>query len=91
MIFVFMRTVMLQVRYTYSVKYDRAKSADDENPSEETLSVVVSDKPPPISSTSPLLGSPQQRWTALSCSRVTAVGEKVPLASNLSQDRRLEY
>ena len=85
-----MRTVMLQVRYTYSVKYDRAKSADDENPSEEILSVVVSDKPPPISSTSPL-GSPQQRWAALSCIRVTAVGEKVPLASNLSQERVLGY
>ena len=81
---------MLQARDTYFVLYGRVKSADEEEPSEETLSVVVKDQPPPISSTSPV-GSPQQRWLTLSCSRVTAVGEKVPLASNLSQERRLGY
>ena len=76
---------MLQARDTYSVLYGRVKSADEEEPSRETLSVVVPDKIPPISSTSPL-GSPQQRCWALLCRRVTAVGEKVPLAS-LSQER----
>ena len=76
----------------YLVLYGRVKSADEEEPSEETLSVVVPvpESLPPIRSTSPL-GSPQQRWPLLSCSRVTAVGEKVPLASNLSQERRLGY
>ena len=73
---------MLQARDTYSVQYGRVKSADEEEPSEETLSVLVPDQAPPIRSTSPL-GSPQQRWRTLFCSRVTAVGEKVPLASNL--------
>ena len=81
---------MLQARDTYCVLYGRVKSADEEEPSEETLSVVVPDSSPPIRSTSPL-GSPQQRCLDLFCSRVTAVGEKVPLASNLSQERRLEY
>ena len=83
---------MLQARDTYSVLYGRVKSADEEEPSEETLSVVLQAKElaPPIRSTSPL-GSPQQRWLDLCCSRVTAVGEKVPLASNLSQERRLGY
>ena len=81
---------MLQAGDTYSVLYGRVKSADEEDPSVETLSVVVSECQPPIRSTSPL-GSPQQRWSSLSCSRVTAVGEKVPLASNLSQERRLGY
>ena len=83
---------MLQARDTYTVLYGREKSADEEEPSEETLSVVlpVPDREPPIRSTSPL-GSPQQRWLALSCSRVTAVGEKVPLASNLTQERVLGY
>ena len=83
---------MLQARDTYSVLYGRVKSADEEEPSLETLSVVLlaSESPPPIRSTSPL-GSPQQRWPLLSCSRVTPVGEKVPLASKLSQERRLGY
>ena len=32
---------MLQARDTYSVLYGRVKSADEEEPSEETLSVEV--------------------------------------------------
>ena len=32
---------MLQARDTYSVSYGRVKSADEEEPSEETLSVVL--------------------------------------------------
>ena len=66
------------------------KSADEEDPSEETLSVVVPDLSPPIRSTSPL-GRPQQRCPDLLCSRVTAVGEKVPSASNLTQDCGLGF
>ena len=41
LIFIFTRTVMLQARDTYIVLYGRVKSADEEEPSEETLSVVV--------------------------------------------------
>ena len=81
---------MLQARDTYCVSYSRVKSADEEEPSEETLSVVVLEYQPPIRSTSPV-GSPQQRWASLLFSRVTAVGEKVPSASNLRQERRLGY
>ena len=77
-------------RYNYLVLYGRVKSANEEDPSEETLSVVVPEEVPPISKMSPL-GSPQQRCLTLACSRVTAVGEKVPSASNLSQERRLGY
>ena len=82
---------MLQARDTYSVLYGRVKSADEEEPSEETLSVLLPDNQiPPIRSTSPL-GSPQQRCRVLFCSRLTALVEKVPSASNLSQRRRLVY
>ena len=85
---------MLRARDTYFVLYGRVKSADEEEPSGETLSLVVLEEPPPeinsppISSTSPL-GSPQHRCLTLIFSRVTAVVEKVLLASNLSQERAL--
>ena len=81
---------MLKARDTYSVLYRRVKSAFEEDPSEETRSVVFPDHLPPINKISPL-GSPQQMWRPLFCSRVTDVGEKVPLASNLTQERTLGY
>ena len=53
--------------------------AEEEEPSAETLSVVAPDSSPPINKTSPV-SSGQHMWTALLSSRVTAAGEKVPLA-----------
>ena len=70
----------------YSVEYDKLKSAEEEDPSVETLSVVVGDLQPPISRTSPE-GSDQQRCSSLSSTRLTGSGVKVPLPSNFTQDR----
>ena len=53
LIFIFTRTVTLQARYTYSVLYGRVKSADEEEPSEATLSVEVVENWPPIIKMSP--------------------------------------
>ena len=87
-----LRELCLQARDTCTYlrcgeSYGKVKSADEEDPSDETLSVVVLN--PPISNTSPL-GSPQQRCLALFCSRVTAVGENEPLEFIFRQDLVLQ-
>ena len=66
------------------------KSAEEEDPSVETLSVVVGDLKPPRSKTSPE-GSPQQRCASRSSVRLTGSGVKVPLLSNFTQDWELGY
>ena len=66
------------------------KSAEEEDPSDETLSVVVREPSPPNSKTSPE-GSDQQVCLYLFCTRVTVSGVKVPSASNFKQDRLLGY
>ena len=76
--------------YYYVVWYCKVKSAEEEDPSDEILSVVVGDLSPPNSKTSPE-GSDQQRWFSLSSTRVTLSGVKVPSASNFTQDLRLGY
>ena len=62
------------------------KSAEEEDPSVETLSAVAGEPEPPNSKTSPE-GSPQQRCASLSSTRLTGSGVKVPLSSNFTQDR----
>ena len=70
----------------YWVLNGKAKSAEEEDPSAETLSVVVREAAPPNSKTSPE-GSDQQVCLYLFCTRVTVSGVKVPSASNFTQDR----
>ena len=65
------------------------KSAEEEDPSVETLSVVEGEPQPPNSKTSPE-ESPQQRCASLSSTRRTGSGVKVPLSSNFTQDCRME-
>ena len=72
--------------YYYDVSYGKVKSAEEEDPSADTLSVVAGDPQPPNSKTSPE-GSDQQRCQYLSSLRVTNMGVKVPSASNFTQDR----
>ena len=74
----------------YRESYGKVKSAEEEDPSADTLSVVVRDPAPPNSKTSPE-GSDQQRCQYLSCTRVTVSGVKVPSASNFTQDLRLGH
>ena len=70
----------------YRVSYGKVKSAEEEDPSAETLSVVVREAAPPNSKTSPE-GSDQQVCLYLLSTRLTVSGVKVPSASNFTQDR----
>ena len=77
----------------YSVLYLNPKSATDDVPFAETLSVVLLElepPEPPRSKTSPE-GSPQQRWLDRFSTSVTFSWVKVPSPSNLTQDRELKY
>ena len=65
----------------YEILYGRLKSAVEDNPFAETLSVVN----PPSSNTSPDW-SPQQRWKLLNWTSVSGNGVKVPLPLNFTQD-----
>ena len=76
--------------YYYSVEYGKVKSAEEEDPSAETISVVVREPSPPNSKTSPE-GSDQQVCPSLSSTRLTVSGVKVPSASNFTQDLSLGY
>ena len=81
--------VVMITFYYYSVSYGKVKSAEEEDPSAETLSVVLIPEPrPPRSKTSPE-GSDQQRCCRLSSTRLTGSGVKVPLLSNFTQDLSL--
>ena len=75
--------------FTHSVSWAKLKSAVECDPSAATLSVVVLENQPPMSNTSPE-GSGQQMWAALSCIKVTFVGENVPFGSKRVQERRLK-
>ena len=61
------------------------KSGEEDDPSTETLSVVVEELRPPIRITSPD-GSPQQMCSYRDLTSVTGNGVKVPLPWNLTQD-----
>ena len=69
----------------YIVVYANAKSNEEDEPSAETLSVVVRPSQPPKSRTSPE-GSPQQRCSYLFSSNLTDSEVKVEVPSNFSQD-----
>ena len=71
------------------VSYGRLKSAVEDNPLAETLSVVLLESPP-SSNMSPD-GSPQQRWKLLNCTSVSGNGVKVPLPLNFTQDLWFGY
>ena len=81
--------LLFQLRYRFNFNYyvseGRLKSAEEDDPSAETLSVVLGLLLPPRRMTSPDL-RPQQRWSSLLSTRVTGnlVKEEVP--SNISQD-----
>ena len=61
------------------------KSGEEDDPSADTLSVVVLEAAPPIRITSPD-GSPQQTARYRELTSVTGSGVKVPLLWNLTQD-----
>ena len=75
--------------FTHSVSWAKVKFGVEDDPSAATNSVVFLEKKPPMSNTSPD-GCGQQMWAALSCIKVTFVGENVPFGSKRVQERRLK-